>query len=400
MLVYWRDCQAGETRLITPDADGACRNPILSADGRYVAYASVARNIVTNAALLPASGRAAVYLYDSQTGTTTIISLSSTGQGLSTGVGSTVPHYEFDFSANGQYVFFSTDATNVHPARSTVASQAYHWLYRRNLSDGTVDVVCRNATNAIPTSGNFTTPRCDATGNRVLFTGGFVAVFGGPTMIPGYTYAFGFDLYLKDLSSGEVWWITRTTNNTTPDASLGGVAINANGTVVAFGSTGTKFVSENTDPPPSNDSFDLFRVDIGPAGSITNTLVTKAVVGTNNVGYFSGPFLPGTGDYVAFVTRYLYSLLGQRTDSSFFIHGVAVGTFPAQSTSPVLHFKTLPGHVTFLWPASSGLNLYIKEALAADVWAPVTNPPVNVGGTNHLTLPASGAASFFRLQNP
>src|SRR5688572_7532755 len=53
-LIFWRDCQADITRSITAGANGACRNPIISADGRYVAYVSIARNIVSDATKLPA----------------------------------------------------------------------------------------------------------------------------------------------------------------------------------------------------------------------------------------------------------------------------------------------------------------------------------------------------------
>lgn len=136
-IIYWRDCQAGETRSITPGANGSCRRPILSADGRFVAYTSLARNLVVNTNLLPASGRAAVYLYDSQSQTTTVASLTYDGKGLATGVGSSAPKLEFAFSANGQYVFFSTESTNVHPARLAATDAAYegfYWLYRRNVT--------------------------------------------------------------------------------------------------------------------------------------------------------------------------------------------------------------------------------------------------------------------------
>jgi hypothetical protein len=404
-LIYWRDCQSNVTRLITPGADGACRRPILSADGRFVAYVSLARNLVTNTNLLPSSGRAAVYLYDSQSQTTSVASLTYDGKGLSTGVGYSVPQTEFDFSANGQYVFFSTEATNVHPTRLAFnpAYQTLYWLYRRNVTNGAVDVVCKNATNGIPI-GNFSSPATDATGNRVVFTGGIIGVFGGPLMISNYVANLNSDLYLKDLTTAEVWWVSKTTNGTTPDAnfSQGGVAISGDGKVVAFGSTGVKFVPENTDPFDTSDPWDVFRVDIGLAGNVTNTLITKPYFGTTNVSAFSGPLLSSNGNYVAFTSRQHYALIGSSAVSSFYIHGYGIGALPATVIvpPPPLKFGSSPGQFTISWPSTAGVSLYFKTNLTQVAWSLVTNAPVLDGGTNTVTLTPSGAARFFSLQIP
>jgi Tol biopolymer transport system component len=400
--IYWRDCQAGETRLLASGTNGGSRNPIMSADGRYVAFASVARNLVPNTNHLPANGRAAVYLYDSLNQTTTVASLTHDGKGLSTGVGLNAPSLEFNFSANGQYVFFSTDATNVHPARATAASQAYYWLYRRHVQNGVVEVVCKNATNGIPI-GNFTTPFPDATGNRVLFAGGFVGLGGGPLLVDGYSFVFGTDLYLKDLTTAEVWWVTRTTNSTTPDAAFGSgaMALSGDGKVVAFGSSGTKFVLENTDPPGASDSFDIFRVDIGPAGNVTNSLITKSVVGSTNVGYFSGPLLSANGNYVAFNSGYHRPFLGVGEYSSIHKHGFGVGTLPGATTpAPALHFLRSGNQIILNWINAAGFNLYSSTNLALGNWSLVPNTPALVNGTNSLTLPMIGPVGFFQLRSP
>lgn len=394
-LIAWRDCHAGVTRVITPGADNASRNPVISADGRYVAYASLARNL-TATNLLGASGRASVLLYDSQNETTTVASLTHDGKALSTGVGSSAPQTEFDFSADGNYVVFSTDSTNVHPSRASAQSQALFWLYRRNVQNGQVDVVSKNAANQTP-YGNFTTPRIDATGNRIVFAGSFLFL---TSMLTNNYTSFGSDLYLKDMTSGEVWWVTKTTNGVAPNAALIGPAINSNGTVVAFGSDGTAFVPENTDSFQSGDSLDIFRVDIGPGGTVTNSLITKAIYGTNNVGYITGPVLPGTGNYVGFTTRYFPGLLN--LPSNGFNHGVAVGTLPTevQAIIPSLNIVYSTGQVTLSWTNVVGFNLTYKTDLNDPSWLQVTNLPALSAGINTLTLPSNPAMKFFQLRNP
>jgi hypothetical protein len=404
-LIFWRDCQAGETRSITPTANGTCARPILSADGRFVAYVSLARNLVANTNLLPANGRAAVYLYDSQSRTTTVASLTYDGKGLSTGVGSSVPAIEFDFSANGRYVFFGTDSTNVSPERLALAPgyQVFTWLYRRNLTNGVVDVVGKNATNGIPL-GNFSSPATDATGNRVAFLASVIGVFGGPLMISNYVANINADVYLKDLTSREVWWISKTTNGTTPDASFsqGGVAISGDGQVVAFGSTGTKFVSEDTDPFDNSDPWDVFRVDVGPGGTATNTLITKPVFGITNVSVFSGPCLSSNGNYVAFTSRYHYGLIGSTTRQPFFYHSYGVGTMPGGVVirPPALKFTGTPGQLTLAWPNTAGVNLYFKTNITDAVWTLAPNVPVPANDTNTVTLASTGPTRFFVLRSP
>ena len=121
--IYWRDVQSNITRKITISPDGACRQPVISADGRYVAYLSLARNLITDTSKLPPSGRAAVFVYDNQTQTTTIGSLAPGNAALTGGgVGaSSNPLNSFDFSANGQFLVYATEAPNSHPDRSTMS---------------------------------------------------------------------------------------------------------------------------------------------------------------------------------------------------------------------------------------------------------------------------------------
>lgn len=400
--IYWRDCQAGETRLL---AEGGSRNPIISADGRFVAFASVSRTLVSDPALLPANGRAAVYLYDAVAQTMSVASLTHDGKGLSTGVGLHAPSIEFTFTADGQYVLFSTDAANVHPDRAKAANAAYYWLYRRNVKTGQVDVVGKNAAGEIP-RGNFTTPSADATGNRILFTGGFIGLGGGPLLIDGYSFVFGFDLYLKDMTSGEVWWVTTTTNRTTSDAAFGAGAmtVSGDGHVVAFSSSGQKFVPEVTDPPGASDSFDIFRVDIGPNGAVTNTLISKPVFGTSNVGFFSGPLLPANGAYVAWTCGNPYPLIGEGEVSSIWKHGFGVGTLPGsgktEPVAPALTSERAGQQITFKWPQASGYRLVSQSQLGQGGWSPVTSAPTLVDGFNSVTITTAGEAAFFKLSAP
>ncbi len=180
------------------------------------------------------------------------------------------------------------------------------------------------------------------------------------------------------------------------------VAVSGDGKVVAFGSTGAKFVSENTDPFDTSDPWDIFRVDIGPGGNVTNTLITKPVFGTTNVSASYFPLLSSTGNYVAFSSRRHYQLIGSSAVSTGIIHGYGAGTLPATIVTPppALKFTSAPGQFTITWPDTASVSLYFKTNLADTVWSLVTNIPTLANGTNTVTLAPTGPARFFSLRSP
>ncbi|MEO5917476.1 MAG: choice-of-anchor D domain-containing protein [Luteolibacter sp.] len=328
-FIYWRDSVSDITRLITPAADGASRRPVMSADGRYVAYASVARNIVSNSGKLQPAGKAGAYLYDSVNQTTIVASLNSSGKALDTGIGVVTSvataGNEFDLSADGKYLVFSSDATNVSPARPSTYPASLTCIYRRNLSTGAIDLLNKTTGGGVA-DGGFSTPRISANGGRVSFFGAFVGTFGGKRLIDSVSNGFGTDLYVKDAGTGDLWWATKTTDNSVSDGSYLSATISGNGLTVAFGSTGTKFVTANTDPPVGNDGlFDVFRVDLASGGSIAKTtLVTNSPNGSGNVDFRYGPFLPGNASYTAFCTSQIEAMLGTGSNDSFFSHGFSI----------------------------------------------------------------------------
>ncbi len=332
-FIYWRDSVADDTRLITPAADGASRRPVMSADGRYVAYASVARNVVSNTAKLQPAGRPGVYLYDSSTETTTVVSLTKTGAALDTGVGASGAvanaGNEFDFSADGKYIVFSSDATNAHPNRPSDYPAGFLCIYRRNLSSGAVDLLNRNSGGSV-SDGNFYSPRVSANGSRVTFFGGFVGLYKSVGMVSNVSNTFGFDMFVKDAGSGDVWWATKTTNGSNSDGAYSAFnAISGDGETVSFGSTGTKFVTANTDPAIGNSgTFDVFRVDLSGGGSVKTTHVTASPNGSGNVDFREGPLLPGNGDYTAFCSSQVEAMLGTGSQDTINYQGFSVSAPP------------------------------------------------------------------------
>ncbi|MCU0748397.1 MAG: choice-of-anchor D domain-containing protein [Akkermansiaceae bacterium] len=328
-MIYWKDTVANVTRLITTGADGTSHRPVISGDGRYVAYASFARNLAADSAMLQPSGRAAVLLYDSVNLSTIVASRNSAGGALDSGIGSVFAIQnagdDFDFSIDGKSIVFSSDATNAHPGRSASFVGGFRCVYRRNLTTGFVDLVSRNQRSEVA-DGDFSSPRVSANGRRIGFFGASVTASGGPRMEINYSNPTGKDIYVKDISTGMAWWANRTVFREPPDGVLSSAfAFSGNGRTLAFGSTGTRYVDLNTDPKPGTTGInDLFRVDLGDGGSTKTTFVTSGVGGSGNVDYQVGPLLPGNADYTAFCTYQVNAMLGLGSADSPAFHGFAV----------------------------------------------------------------------------
>jgi Tol biopolymer transport system component len=87
-------------------ADGESFYPALSADGRWVGYTSSATNLVIG----DTNGWADVFVHDLTSGVTERVSLGSSGNEANDGC------YGPSFSADGRFVAFGSEATNLVPA--------------------------------------------------------------------------------------------------------------------------------------------------------------------------------------------------------------------------------------------------------------------------------------------
>jgi TolB protein len=135
---FVRDLQANTTTLVSraTGASGANANGnswarAISADGRFVAFVSAATN------LSPDDGDTTidVYVRDLQTGTTTLLSRATGASGVKGNGGS----FEPAISADGRFVAFESEATNLHPDDGDTSED----LFVRDLQANTTTLVSR-----------------------------------------------------------------------------------------------------------------------------------------------------------------------------------------------------------------------------------------------------------------
>jgi len=108
--IFIHDRQTGETTLVSVASDGTQGNsfsnsPFISADRRYVAFESMASNLVSG----DTNNNRDIFVHDLQTGGTKLASISSNGTKANYGSFSRYP----TISANGRYVAFWSSANNL-----------------------------------------------------------------------------------------------------------------------------------------------------------------------------------------------------------------------------------------------------------------------------------------------
>jgi Tol biopolymer transport system component len=138
--IFVHDTKTGETTGISKDGAGAfgngnSNNPVISADGRYVAFDSYAGNLAPG----DTDGKANVFVHDRQTGETTIISKNSAGRAGNDNSSDAA------ISADGRYVAFESAADNLVPGDAN-GKDSDAFLYDRRT--GEMKIISKNSAGA------------------------------------------------------------------------------------------------------------------------------------------------------------------------------------------------------------------------------------------------------------
>ena len=169
--IYIHDRLAGAnaTSLISKDGSATAGNgnsstPSVSGDGQFIAFASVATNLVTGVS----GGQ--IYLHDRNTGvngTNSIVSHDNNGVPVQGNGGSTLP----SISSNGQVISFASLATNLLNPAPAVTGQQIYSHDRLAGASGTTSLVSKD-NSVIPIAGDFASdqPSANSTGAFMAFS--------------------------------------------------------------------------------------------------------------------------------------------------------------------------------------------------------------------------------------
>ncbi|HEY0514647.1 MAG TPA: hypothetical protein VGH73_22285 [Thermoanaerobaculia bacterium] len=230
--LFLRDRAAGTTTLITHAAGSpetaasyadfkAFVEGQISPDGRYVAYASAAVDLVPG---MTGAGFLNVFLWDRVTGATTLVSHAA-GRTTAAADGSSSPAA---VTADGDVLFTSlADDLVERPtaSRGPGGRPASHLFLWRRSSDTLTLVSARNGSSSIPANGSSEKAAISADGDSIVFLSAATDLGPDPD---GSGKRLGNNVFLYDRSAGAVSPLT-----TAGDAS-GSVAISADGRWIAF----------------------------------------------------------------------------------------------------------------------------------------------------------------------
>jgi Tol biopolymer transport system component len=279
--VFVHDTWTGSTELISVStlgvqADADCYAPVLSADGRWVTYRSEAASLAPG----DANGVSDIFLRDRLLGTTVRASVS-----LSGGDPDAWSYYS-TLSNDGRLLCFQSEASNLVASDSNGTFD----IFVRDLQAGTNELVSVSTSGAQTAPFQFNVePSISADGRCVVF-----ASFG-ENLAPGAINGF-IDVFLRDRTAGKTETVSIGLGGLPANGTSGLPSASADGRYVAFVSAASNLVSVDT-----NGVGDVFVRD-RVAG--TTELVSVATDGTqaslDSYLYYSHPTISGDGRYVVF----------------------------------------------------------------------------------------------------
>jgi PKD repeat protein len=275
--VFVADVQNGSIERISlglsgVEANGASTNPVISGNGRYVAFESFASNLVsgdTNRVI-------DIFVYDRQTGSTSLVSVNSNGS-------LTTSHsFSPSISGNGQVIAFYSLATNLV---DNDTNRAIDVFIHDTLSGSTERI-------SVDSSGNQANmaswqPRISTNGQFVVFSS------TASNLVVGDTNS-AQDIFLYNRQDSSVMLISNADDGQPSNGISAYAAVSGDGNVVVFESDATNLVAND-----NNAATDIFVFD-KRQGSLSR--VSRSVSDSDTDGPSYQPTISHDGRFVSFYT--------------------------------------------------------------------------------------------------
>lgn len=286
--VFRRDRTTGETVLVSradgvagAGANGTSWHPVISGDGRYVAFASIATNLVPN---VDTAGTTQVYVRDLLNGTTRLVSRADGNSGAIANTDASTPAID----ADGSTIAFVSRATNLVAGAPANVAQVY---VRRN--GASTDLVSRNTADVVGTAGSGE-PSVSADGTAIAFCSD--ADLSGLPGDDSRTNVYVRTAAATDFDDGATTMADRVLAVGAPNGESHSPSISADGGRVAFVSSADDIlpVADNT------SDEDVYVRAVPVAGGSASILASRDSANANAPGATYRPTLSDDGTRVAF----------------------------------------------------------------------------------------------------
>jgi len=222
----------------------------ISADGRYVLFASLADNLAPDGG----SFFRGLYIRDRETETTTLVSADAT-------INATA------LSETGRYVFFQSVATNLVPGDTNNAPD----VFRKDIQTGDIALVSSSSAGTLAAADPANSSIFNLNGSilgDISPDGRFVVFQSLATNLVAGDTNNAPDIFVKDMQSGAITRASTGADGTQANNGSTGGSISSDGRYVLFNSIATNLTTTDSDPV-----FDVFIKDL-QTGAIAQVSIT------------------------------------------------------------------------------------------------------------------------------
>jgi Tol biopolymer transport system component len=384
--LFLRDMQNGTTTVLTHDGDiggnGDSINPHLSDNGRTLVFESTAYNLGLNDTNTNLND---ILAYDLPSGSLSLVSANAGG----TGSGDS-SSFQPVVSADGRYVAFESLANDL--TTNTGGNGTNKNVFVRDLQTGTTTLVSINSAHTGSGNNESGLPSISADGRMIAFES------RSTDLVPDFVKQNGgidFDIYLYDQQAGTVSLLSSDYRN--PAGSGNGSSlypvISADGRYVIFHST-----ASNLDPRDTGPETDVFvspptfsAGSGGPGGGVISGSVFRDF-NTNGV---QDPGEPGIAGQTVFIDVDGSGQLkaGDPTattdaNGNYQFAGLSTGTYTVRQVLLGGVLLSAPGNGSYQVSLTSGMGVTGQNFadVLTSIAVPLTLPPVT-------PFPAQGNAN-------
>jgi hypothetical protein len=231
--IYVRDVSGGTTILISADytyptsaGNAASMVPTISENGRFVSFASLASNLVSD--ISPGS-MSQIFRRDIDSSVTELISVANGG-----GMGDSSCDYVTDMSADGRFVVFASSSTNLLAS----ATNGQQQIFLRDTVSGVTELISQSSAG-VEGDGGSKNPRVSEDGNYVVFES------YASNLVSGDTNAMK-DIFLRNRASGVTTRVSVDSAGNQADGASYSPAMTKDAYFIAYASDATNLVSGDT----------------------------------------------------------------------------------------------------------------------------------------------------------